>query len=243
VQNVFTDLRFDSVYRVGAKTSLRLGLGYRKQEPEGFSSTTNNDIRFGVQYQLRTINALFLDYRYRTEKSNPVDPLVEAVDNVSNAVFVGISRPISAKVSGSVSVGYEDTDARGATIRDDSRWIINANVNWTPRQATRFNLRVSRDLFADTLNQSVDTSHVQIDMTQDLGQRFTLYLAAGNRWYNYQGTLGRDDSVLDLTARLSYSFNSRLTAMTEYQYRNSSSNIDAAEYTRNRVTLSVSYEF
>jgi len=80
-------------------------------------------------------------------------------------------------------------------------------------------------------------------MNQTLDQRFTLNLSAANRWYAYQGDLGRDDSILDLTARLNYSFNSHLTAMVEYQYRNSSSNLILAEYTRNRVTLSVSYEF
>ena len=237
VQTVNTRLNFDSVYTVGARTGLRLGLGYNKREPEGFSSTTNNDIRVGVQYQLRSVNALFLDYRYRTTESDG------GVDNVSNGIFFGLSRPLGGKVSGSVSVGYENTTVKGIAVDDETRWLLNANISWNPREFTRFNLRVSQDLYADTLNQSVDRSSVELSMNQDLGQRFTLDLRAAYNWYDFQGGAGRKDEVLDLTARLNYSFNSRLTAMTEYQFTDSSSDVSLAGYSRNRVSLSVSYEF
>lgn len=235
-------------YMVGAKTSLRFGAGYRIESPEDivneppvdYAQSTYFDVTVGVGYELRSINTLFLDYRRRQSQSDNegVNP---GRDYVSDAIFVGISRPLGGKLYGSASIGYESTDDRDESDIDADRWILNANLTWNPRETTTLGLQIGRTLNINGYNTGYYNTTVGVTANQDIGQRFSLDGRLGYSWYDYQSD--RDDQVLNFRIGLNYSYNSRLKGGIEYEYHDSSSNNPLGEYTRNRLSLRVSYTF
>jgi hypothetical protein len=256
VQTQRFNLNFNGSYMIGAKTSLRFGAGYQISDPkdiledeEGnppreFASSTYYNITLGVGYNLRSINTLFLDYRHRVSQSDDEGDIRTGRDYVSDALFLGISRPLGGKLHGSASIGYETTDDRDAIDVDTDRWILNANLSWTPREKTRFGLQVGRQLNISGNNAGYYNTTVTVTATQDIGQRWSLDGRLGYSWYDYEDDLfDRDSQVLNFRAGLTYSYNSRLSGGVDYEYRDSSSDNPLGEYTRNRVSLRVSYTF
>lgn len=238
----------DGSYMIGAKTSLRFGAGYRVESPKDiisdppveYAQSTYYDITLGVGYELRSINTLFLDYRRRNSSSDD-DGIGTGRDYVSDAIFVGLSRPLGGKLYGSASVGYETTDDRDENDVDADRWILNANLTWNPRETTTLGLQMGRTLNINGFSTGYYSTTVTVTANQDIGQRFSLDGRLGYSWYDYQSD--RDDQVLNFRIGLDYSYNSRLKAGIYYEYRDSSSNTPLGEYTRNRASLSVSYTF
>ena len=162
-------------------------------------------------------------------------------DYVSDALFLGISRPLGGKVHGSLSVGYQTTDDRREGAVDNDRFIMSANLSWAPRETTNLGVQIGRDLQISGLNTGYYRTYVTVTASQDIGQRFSLDGRLGYRWYDYESD--RDDKVLEAQIGLGYSYNSRLTGGIDYTYRDSNSNSALGVYTRNRVSLRVSYEF
>ena len=236
-------------YLIGAKTSLRFGAGYRIEDPKDiindppvdYSQSTYYDITLGVGYNLRSINTLFLDYRRRVSTSDNEGDVSIGRDYVSDALFLGVSRPLGGKVDGSFSIGYEATDDRNENNVDGNRWILNANVNWRPREKTTFGLQIGRQLNISGFNTGYYGTTVTATARQDIGQRWSLDGRLGYSWYDYE--TDRDDQVLNFMAGLNYAYNSRLSGGIDYEYRDSNSNNPLGEYTRNRVSLRVSYTF
>ena len=236
-------------YLIGAKTSLRFGAGYRIEDPKDiigdppveYSQSTYYDVTLGVGYNLRSINTLFLDYRRRVSTSDNQGDISTGRDYVSDALFFGISRPLGGKLHGSASIGYETTDDREESNVDGDRWILNANLSWAPREKTNFGLQIGRQLNISGYNTGYYNTTVTLTANQDIGQRWSLDGRLGYSWYDYESD--RDDQVLNFRAGLSYAYNSRLSGGIDYEYRDSNSNNPLGEYTRNRVSLRVSYTF
>jgi len=249
VQTQRFNFTFSGSYMIGAKTSLRFGAGYRIESPKDivrdppveYATSTYYDITLGVGYTLRSINTLFLDYRRRVSESDNQSDTNTGRDYVSDALFLGVSRPLGGKVHGSLSIGYETSDDRDRGDLSTDRFIMSANLSWAPRETTSLGLQVGRDLQISGLNTGYYNTHVTITARQDIGQRFDLDGRLGYRWYDYESD--RDDEVLDARIGLNYSYNTRLTGGIDYEYRDSSSNSALGVYTRNRVSLRVSYEF
>lgn len=239
----------NGAYMIGTKTSLRFGAGYRIESPEDiinvppieYSQSTYFDVTIGVGYELRSINTLFLDYRRRQSQSDDSGDVSTGRDYVSDALFFGVSRPIGSKIYGSLSIGYETTDERNEDDVDADRWILNANVTWNPREKTTLGLQAGRTLNINGFNTGYYNTTVSVTASQDIGQRFGLDGRLGYAWYDYQSD--RDDQVLEFRIGLNYSYNSRLRGGIDYEYRDSSSNNALGEYTRNRISLNVSYTF
>ena len=91
------------------------------------------------------------------------------------------------------------------------------------------------------INTGYYDTNVAVTVRQDLGQRWALNGRLGYSWYDYESD--RNDDVLNFRAGLDYSYNSRLKGGIDYDYQDSNSNRELGTYTRNRVTLRVSYEF
>ncbi|RKX34944.1 MAG: hypothetical protein DRP71_05390 [Verrucomicrobia bacterium] len=239
----------DGSYMIGTRTSLRFGAGYRIEDPKDiirdppveYSQSTYYDVTLGVGYNLRSINTLFLDYRRRASTSDNQGDINTGRDYVSDALFLGISRPLGGKLHGTASIGYETTDDREEGDVDADRWILNANLTWTPREKTTLGLQIGRQLNISGYNTGYYNTTVTVTANQDIGQRWSLDGRLGYSWYDYESD--RDDQVLDFRIGLSYAYNSRLSGGIDYEYRDSSSNNPLGEYTRNRVSLRVSYTF
>jgi hypothetical protein len=249
VQTQRFNFTFNGSYLIGARTSLRFGAGYRSEDPQDiindppldYASSTYYDVTLGVGYQFRSINTLFLDYRRRKSESDNQSDINSGRDYVSDALFLGISRPLGGKVHGSLSVGYQTTDDRTEGAAGNDRFIMSANLSWAPRETTNLGLQIGRDLQISGLNTGYYNTYVTVTASQDIGQRFSLDGRLGYRWYDYESD--RDDKVLEAQIGLGYSYNSRLTGGIDYTYRDSNSNSALGVYTRNRVSLRVSYEF
>jgi len=242
-------LNFNGSYMVGAKTSLRFGASYQTDDPKdvindppiNYAQSTYYDITLGVGYELRSINTLFLDYRRRKSESDTQGDVISGRNYVSDALFFGISRPLGGKLYGSASIGYEATNDRDESDIDADRWILNANISWVPRETTSLGLQMGRTLNISGFNTGYYNTTITLSARQDIGQRFALDGRLGYSWYDYQSD--RDDQVFDFRIGLDYSYNTRLRAGIDYEYRDSNSNNPLGEYTRNRVSLRVSYEF
>ncbi|MEZ5276458.1 MAG: outer membrane beta-barrel protein [Opitutaceae bacterium] len=249
VQTQRFNFNLNASYLIGARTSLRFGAGYRVERPEdvlndppvNYSQSTYYDVTLGIGYQWRSIYTLFLDYRRSWNKSEDDNGINTGRDYASNAVFVGLSRPLGGKVDGSFSIGYQTSQDRRNTDLATDRFLVSANVNWAPREKTTLGLRIGRDLNISGYNTGYYDTNVAVTVRQDLGQRWALNGRLGYSWYDYESD--RSDDVLNFRAGLAYSYNSRLTGGIDYDYQDSNSNRELGTYTRNRVTLRVSYEF
>ncbi|MEB0039875.1 MULTISPECIES: outer membrane beta-barrel protein [unclassified Pseudomonas] len=159
-------------------------------------------------------------------------------NSTGDAALVGVTRDVSAKVSGSVRVGYERKDFEGVA-NDYSSPTWEVGVDWKPRTYSTFSLNASKKY-----EEGDDGSYTVHDTSTRLGWRHTWSpWIASEIDYRYADLqylgIGRDDKLNTYGASLIYSATRWADITLGYQRWENDSNFSDQTYTRNVFMLSI----
>ncbi|WP_297832976.1 outer membrane beta-barrel protein [Pseudomonas sp.] len=161
-------------------------------------------------------------------------------DSTGDAALVGLTRDVSAKVSGSVRVGYERKNFSSAAVNDDSSPTWEVGLDWKPRTYSTFSLKASKKF-----EEGDDGSNTVHDTSTRLGWRHTWspWIASEVNYryadLQYLG-INRDDKLNTYGASMIYSATRWADVTLGYQRWKNDSNDSTQTYTRNVYLLSFS---
>lgn len=229
-------------YRISSKTGLRGGFQYSDSQNELFSDTKTSLLFTGVQYNYSSKAGVFIDGRLRTTESEGIN----SVDNRSKGFTIGLTGELSPRLEGSISAGYQSTDARGNIPgdSDSDQFIAFANLTWTPQEKTNVVLTLNRDMDVSPGNQSVETTSARVQINHEISRAVSLFGAAGIRNLDFRGVLpSRKDDVSELSGGILYSINPRFSTGLEASFFDSSSNIALSDYDRQVYSVFFSFAY
>jgi hypothetical protein len=230
-------------YNVSSKTGLRGGFLYSdSQNGGGFSDTKTSLVTAGVQYNYSSKTGVFIDGRLRTTESDGTT----SVDNRSKGFTIGLTGELSPKLEGSISAGYQSTDARGniAGDPDSDSLIAFANLTWTPQEKTNLVLTLSSDMDVSPGDQSVETTSARIQINHDISRALSIFGGIEIRSLDFRGILPhRKDDVSEFNGGIHYSINPRFSAGAEVSFFDSSSNVALSDYDRQVYSVFASFSY
>jgi len=159
-------------------------------------------------------------------------------NSTGDAVLVGLTRDVSAKVSGSVRVGYERKDFEGpANDYGSPTWEV--GVDWKPRTYSTFSINARK-----AFEEGDDGANTVHDTSTRLGwkHKWSPWIATDVHYryadLEYLG-VGRDDKLNTYGASVIYSATRWADVTLGYERWQNDSNISDQTYTRNVFLLSL----
>lgn len=145
---------------------------------------------------------------------------------------------ITAKTTGSVSVGRTEKDFDNPALADPTTTTFGGRLSWTPRpQRTSFSLYGSRQFEeAAVASDAFYTSElVGASVRQAIGSRLDAFGYVNHTNDDYDS--GRTDKILDYGIGLDYAFRRWLSVGTQYSVVDRNSNVPGNDYTDEIVSL------
>ncbi|WP_218576085.1 outer membrane beta-barrel protein [Pseudomonas sp. SLFW] len=161
-------------------------------------------------------------------------------NSTGDAALVGVTRDITAKLSGSVRVGYERKNFDNNDVNDYSSPTWEANVEYKPRTYSTFSIKASK-----AFEEGDDGANTVHDTSTRLGWRhtWTPWVATDVHYryadLEYLGVGGRDDKLNDYGASVIYSPTRWAEVSLGYQRWKNDSDLSDQTYTRNVYMLTV----
>jgi len=175
-----------------------------------------------------------------------------------NDAFFGVRFEPGGKVTGEIKLGYGDknfdniVDNSGNRYEDESTWVAETSVNYSPIERTRFTLDFARSQTGSPDSDAstyVDTK-MGLRLRQGLAHRFTLNLGAewsNNDYQVYPGIVDKYFDVYTIKAGLDWDIKKWLSAGIDYEYKSKEASNEAAygssEYKSNRTSARISAKF
>ncbi|MDB6050926.1 MAG: hypothetical protein JWR17_3672 [Pseudomonas sp.] len=160
-------------------------------------------------------------------------------DSTGDVALVGLTRDVSAKLSGSIRVGYEQKNFDSAAVNDYSSPTWEVGVDYKPRTYSTFSLNASKRF--EEGDDGASTIH---DTSTRLGWRHTwtpwISTEVNYRYADlrYLG-VGRDDTLNTYGASVIYSATRWADVTMGYQRWKNDSNDSDQTYTRNVYLMSI----
>lgn len=198
-------------YELSGRTSLRLGASLADYETDLRPSGESLALRAGVGLRLRPNISAFLDVSQATTKTEPSGLPVQTLNYRSSRVNVGLDGQLSATITGTVSVGYEDISSRsGDTVGDGNSFISNVSLSWNARQNTTVTLSGGQETRITTSSESIDATTVAIGIDQRVGPALTARARLMWETFTTRGLGNQSDDRLVASLDLEYSIHERL---------------------------------
>jgi hypothetical protein len=159
-------------------------------------------------------------------------------NSTGDAALVGVTRDITAKLSGSVRVGYERKNFDNSDVNDYSSPTWEANVEYKPRTYSTFYVNAHK-----SFEEGDDGANTVHDTSTRLGWRHTWspWIATDVHYryadLEYLGVGGRDDKLNTYGASVIYSPTRWADISLGYQRWKNDSDLDDQTYTRNVYML------
>lgn len=161
-------------------------------------------------------------------------------NSTGDAALVGLTRDLSAKLSGSVRVGYERKNFSDSGVNDYSSPTWEAKVDWKPRTYSTFSINARK-----SFEEGDDGANTVHDTSTRLGWRhtWTPWIATDMHYryadLQYLGVGGRDDKLNTYGASVIYSATRWAEVSLGYQRWKNDSDLSDQTYTRNVYMLTV----
>jgi hypothetical protein len=161
-------------------------------------------------------------------------------NSTGDAALVGLTRDLTAKLSGSVRVGYERKNFNDSDVNDYSSPTWEAKVDWKPRTYSTFSINARK-----SFEEGDDGANTVHDTSTRLGWRhtWTPWIATDVHYryadLQYLGVGGRDDKLNTYGASVIYSATRWAEVSLGYQRWKNDSDLSDQTYTRNVYMLTV----
>ena len=161
---------------------------------------------------------------------------VSSKDYDSIAYLIGARWEATAMTSGSVRVGYQEQSFDDSGKPDETSTVWGADVTWAPLTYSRVNLFATRSLEdGDEGATSVRTTIFGANWNHDWSGQLTSTIGVSDTRDKYDN--GRDDTIQNFNAGVSYELRRWLDVGFRYDYNDSDSTLDSETWDRNRYML------
>lgn len=230
-------------YRYSPKTSFTASVSTSIEEREEF--TDSGDYRFsgGISYRIRPTVSLTGNYRISflnsdgrvTDPDFPEPVGTEDFSDTSHAFSLGVSMPVTAKISGNASIGYQFSDFSDGLF-------ASAGLSYAFRPRTSFNLNLSRDVSSSARSSGTTRTSISVGATQAVGERLSFNASAGYTESEFD-TLDFASEFFNFSLRGSFIIRRNWDASLAYTFRDRSSDFDTRESQRSQITFETAYTF
>ena len=234
-------------YAFSERLSGVAGAGYGSNKNNGFGDNETYRANVGLSFQQFLFRRLplTLSYAYSRSQSTNDPTAARRLNTESQSFNAGTSGQLSAKIDGSVSVGYRSTSDKGTAISSGNGGnglVTSVGLHWAYDELTKISLGVSKSLAVTPNNNSTDSTSVSLSMTRKLSEQLSANLGASQSWNNYRG-LSREDRLLAMNAGVSYLIRRNWTAGVSYQFSSNHSDSTFNTFDRHLIAATVSGRF
>lgn len=198
-------------YELSAKSSLRFGLNVNRYDTNLRPESNSWALRGGYALKLRPEVSGFLDYTHGGTKSDSVAGSTYVADYTTDNISVGLDGKLSAKVTGSVSVGFDQYSARSNDSAGDSdNFVSNVALTWEARPNTSVTLSGGKNNRIASNGVSIDAVTATVAVRQRLSQGLSANGSILWETFSTRGVSGSSDDRVLFTLTLDYAVQDRL---------------------------------
>jgi hypothetical protein len=251
------NLNANGEFEIGGKTSASIGVAYNHTTYGLASLLSSQDITFPVDvyYKLTPKVDVFAGYSFGVFK--PLDGGPEAKDGYAN---IGARGDFTAKLSGSVSVGYitrtfDNNPSTVASSQTQSTHSLgfsgNLNYEFTPK--TSASLSFNRSFNASALAQTTTYTTYTLALNTEITPQWSIGESLSEQLIDYGPqvffvdntlpTTNRRDNLLTANVHLTYTYSRWLNGTIGYTFRDDHSSISEIDFSDNvfSFTIGLSY--
>jgi len=164
------NLNLATSYELSGRSSARFGVNLSRYDTNLRPVSDSWAVRGGYSLELRPDIRGFIDLSHGGTKSDSAPGSTYVANYTTNNVSVGLDGKLSAKVTGSISVGLDDYSARSDdTAGDGQNFVSNVALTWLARPNTSVTLSGGQQNRIVSNGQSIDATTVTIAVRQRLG--------------------------------------------------------------------------
>ena len=234
----------DTLFKLGTFTEL--GLRYDHTSRRFDSSRNAGDefdrdgITLDIFFPKFPLTALLLEYSFFHQDNNDLDE--PSTDMDTHTVYVGVRWDPTAKLSGTLKMGYTQTDLE--EVDDFSGFAMNTDLTYRFSEITTFKISANRMLSRSTGAERETGSYFistggTLSVTYHRWEPLTARLdfSYTNNDYQQQGLPegDREDDLFRLGLIAEYSITHWLSISLSYKYRRNDSDYATVDYRENRV--------
>jgi hypothetical protein len=248
-------LYLDSIYKIGAFTEagLRVDSSSREFDDEQWSidDYKRYGLAFDMSYRRWEYTSLTFEYSYSHQDNEEFDRLSNDID--IHSLIAGPRWSTGGRLSGQLLGGY--SKITGDAFSDNSGFSLNANLEYSYSDFTRFKLKAYRQFNSSTRAERETNSYniaTGAALTTEYSRWDPLWFifllsyknqSFENQEYQYSDLFSdeRVDDFYQLSIKTRYSIRQWMSIFLEYQYRQRDSNFETVEYKENRATLGLKF--
>lgn len=170
---------------------------------EDFNDVSSYGGGVSVSFALRPTFGLFTSYNIGVSEVDGNEDQ-EGFENISHSWSVGFSKPITEKLSGSLSLGLQYTDAGDPEVDNFANWTANGSLSWQAREKTAMNLSLNRSAGISSDADTTITTGASVGVSQQFTQKLSGNLNFGMTYVEIDGLSARE--IYSYTAGLSFSY-------------------------------------
>lgn len=243
VRSEQTLISLSTHYEVSERLGLRNSLGYDQTTINNFSNIQSVTGMLGLQWTYSPHLDWFVDYRLRRAQSSGDEAFArDEVENTDHALFVGATGVLAPRLTGVASVGYQQTNARGA---GPGRGLIVTHVvvEWDWRPRTDVTLTLNRDLDISPSDETVETTGALLSIQHQIDPKIGLRGRFNYRLLDFRGQNSRQDHGFIFGAELAYLLSRYWNAGLSYDLTINDSNRTESDFTRQIIQIFTRYSF
>lgn len=243
VRSEQTLISLSTHYEVSERLGLRNSLGYDQTTINDFSDIKSITGMLGLQWTYSPHLDWFVDYRLRRAQSSGNEAFAQdEVENLDHALFVGATGVLAPRLTGVASVGYQQTNARGA---GPGRGLIVTHmaVAWDWRPRTDVTLTVNRDLDISPSDETVETTGALLSIRHQIDPKIGLLGRFSYRLLDFRGQNSRQDHGFIFGAEIAYLLSRYWNAGLSYDFTINDSNRTESDFTRQIIQIFTRYSF
>lgn len=193
-----------------------------------------------VTYNVSPRTALFVEAR-----NTDVDFLRDGFNSDSTELSynVGASWDITAKTSGTVSIGRTDKDFDDPSLADAEETNYAVRLGWSPLERTRFSLYGARQIEESTsvLDNFFISELIGVSVSQSFGSRWNVFGYINNTQDEFDS--GREDEIVDYGVGVDYAIRRWLSMGVKYSIIDRDSTDPGSEFKDKLLSLTVNGNF
>lgn len=238
-------------YSVSPKTDLELVLlradhHYGRERDDALNHTVHT-ASLMASNQVFPKTSVVLRYRFRHTDFSDLEPTELDKDNHTHAGFAGVRFDPTAKVVGTLLVGYAgkffeaDSEPDGRPLENETAVTADASVEWTPRPKTAMRFSLTRDIEESSTDgaSSFNSTRVGLRLHQHFLLSFTAEISAAYQRDDFNG-LDRRDDLWQGKAVMRFALRQWVQFALGYEYARRDSRDANFDFTVNRFWVGVS---
>ncbi len=231
------NLGLNGAYEITPKLNSRLTTSYDETRPETLADYDRSSIRLGLGYKMRPLISTFMDVRFTKSTSDHQDGPGSRADTSGKALMFGVEGEITARLSGSIGVGYDWSESElGGIDTEYSGVTYDVSLDWQPRERTSVSLTASNGIRAASRG-AVEYMSIELAAKQEIGLNMSATAGIGLRSNDYESEFRGDDDIVDASLTYNYAFSRNISVGARFAYTDSDSSIDLFSYSRTVWTL------